>query len=76
MKSTYRKSWAGNLLIWTDLTLVPSFKVKQWLTSFGELSSQWIQIFIGFPMCRYSFSCILAHVIVIWSFPKQRQLEF
>ena len=29
MKPTYRKSWAGNLLMWSDLTLDPSFKVKQ-----------------------------------------------
>ena len=27
-KPTYRKSWAGNLLVWSDLTLDPSFKVK------------------------------------------------
>ena len=27
-KPTYRKSWAGNLLSWSDLTLGPSFKVK------------------------------------------------
>ena len=26
-KPTYRKSWAGNLLVWSDLTLDPS-KVK------------------------------------------------
>ena len=25
MKPTYRKSWAGNLLMWSDLTLGPSF---------------------------------------------------
>ena len=25
----YRKSWAWNLLMWTDFTLDPSFKVKQ-----------------------------------------------
>ena len=30
MKPTYRKSWAGNLLLFSDLTLGPSFKVKQW----------------------------------------------
>ena len=31
-KPTYRKSWAGNLLVWSDLTLGPSFKVKPgWL---------------------------------------------
>ena len=29
MKSTYGKSWAGNHLVWSDLTLGPSFKVKQ-----------------------------------------------
>ena len=28
-KATYRKSWAGNLLMWSDLTLDPSFKVIQ-----------------------------------------------
>ena len=29
MKPTYRKSWAVNLLMWLDLTLEPSFKVKR-----------------------------------------------
>ena len=28
-KPTCRKSWAGNLLVWSDLTFDPSFKVKQ-----------------------------------------------
>ena len=28
-KATYKKSWAGNLLVRSDLTLGPSFKVKQ-----------------------------------------------
>ena len=28
-KPTCRKSWAGNLLIWSGLTLDPSFKVKR-----------------------------------------------
>ena len=27
-KPTYRKSWTGNLLVSSDLTLGPSFKVK------------------------------------------------
>ena len=27
-KPTYRKSWAGNLLAWSDVTLGLSFKVK------------------------------------------------
>ena len=29
VKPTYRKSWAGNLLMWSGLTLDPSFKVKR-----------------------------------------------
>ena len=29
MKPPYRKSWAENLLMWSDLTLSPSFKVKR-----------------------------------------------
>ena len=28
-KSKHRKSWAENLLVWPDLTLGPSFKVKR-----------------------------------------------
>ena len=28
-KPTYRKSWAGNFLAWSDLTLDPAFKVKR-----------------------------------------------
>ena len=28
-KPTYKKSWAGNLLVWSDLTLDPSFKIKR-----------------------------------------------
>ena len=29
VKTTYRKTCAGNLLMWSDLTLGPSFKVKR-----------------------------------------------
>ena len=29
MKPTQRKLWAGNLLMWSDLTLSPSGKVKR-----------------------------------------------
>ena len=29
MKPTYGKSWAGNLLIWSDLTTSPSFNIKR-----------------------------------------------
>ena len=33
VKPPYRKSWAGNLLMWSDLTLSPSFKVKRGQTN-------------------------------------------
>ena len=49
MKPTYRRAWAGNLLMFSDLTLV-----KRWFTGFGELSFRWIQICIGSPMCKSS----------------------
>ena len=29
LEGKHRKLWAGNLLVWSDLTLDPSFKVKQ-----------------------------------------------
>ena len=28
VKPTYRKSWAGNVQMWSDMTMDPSFKVK------------------------------------------------
>ena len=59
MKPTYRISWDGNLLMWSDLTLSPSFKVKQWFTGFVELSFQCIQICIRSPMRRSSYPTAL-----------------
>ena len=55
VKPTCRILWAGNLLMWSDLTLSPSIKVKRWFTGFGELSFRWIQICIGSLMHRYIF---------------------
>ena len=49
MKPTYRRSWAWNLLTFSDLTLGPYFKLKRWFTGFGELSFWWIQICIISP---------------------------
>ena len=40
MKPSYRKSWAGNHLMWSDLTLGPSFKVKQGYTNLKVLISR------------------------------------
>ena len=47
VKPTYRKSWAGNLLMWSDLTLGPSFKVKRRLALVSCLS------------CGYKFASVL-----------------
>ena len=58
MKPTYRKSWAGNLLMLSDFTFGPTSKVKRWFTGFSELSFQWIQICIGSPMRRSSYICL------------------
>ena len=54
VKPTYTKSWAGNLLMWSYVTLRPSLKGKQWFTGFGKLSFQWILICIGSAMRRSS----------------------
>ena len=37
MKPTYRKSWAANLLMWSDLTFGTPFKVKQGYSNLKEL---------------------------------------
>ena len=44
MKQTYRKSWTGNLLMWSDLTLSPFFKVKRGQPNLKVLITR---IFIG-----------------------------
>ena len=45
---TYSKSWAKNLLIWSDFTLGFSFKVKRCYNGFGEFSSG------GYNLHRFS----------------------
>ena len=66
MKPTYRRSWAGNSLMFSDLTLGLSFKVKRWFTAFGELSFRWIQIYIGSPMRRSSYLCAQLVVLFVY----------
>ena len=51
---TYRKSWAKNLLMWSDFTLGSSFKVKRWLIGFGEFSFWWIQFALVLRCARSS----------------------
>ena len=72
MKPTYRNSWAGNLLMFSDLTLSPSFKVKRWFTGFGEFSFRWIQICIGSPMRRSSYTYF--YIVVLFPLTAILQL--
>ena len=67
MKPTYRKSWAGILLM-SDFTFCPSFKVKRWFTGFGELSFRWIQICISSPMRRSSYSLLINVIMLLLNF--------
>ena len=56
-KPSYRKSFAENLLVWSDFTLGFSFKVKRCLNGFGEFSLWWIQFASVLRCDRSSFSC-------------------
>ena len=52
-KPTYRKSWAGNLLMWSDLTLSPSFEVKRGpLKGFITRSLLILEVCNVKPTCR------------------------
>ena len=66
---TYRKSWAKNLLIWSDFTLGFSFKVKQCQNGFGEFSFWWIQFASVLRCDRSSSDCprVAQHALVLGS---------
>ena len=55
MKPTYRKSWVGNLLMWSDLTSDPSFKVKR-QPNFKMFITSGILILYVFYYCFYMFA--------------------
>ena len=65
-KPTYRKSWAGNLLVWSDLTLDPSFKVKRGYPNLKVLISR---LLLVLEVCNvkpaYRKSC--AGNLLMWS---------
>ena len=80
-KPTYRKSWAGNLLAWLDLTLGPllegqmrTAKLKSAYNlliigprGFGALSLRWIQFASVFRCARSSlFFGLLITRMKIW----------
>ena len=66
VKPTYRKSQAGNLLMWSDLTFGPSFKVKQGYPKFEVLISH---LFLVLEVCNVKPSCITlwARNLLMWS---------
>ena len=65
-KPTYRKSWAGNLLVWSDLTLDPSFKVKRGYPNLKVLITRLLlvlEVWDGKPTYRKSW----AGNLLVWS---------
>ena len=65
-KPTYRKSWVGNLLVWSDLTLGPSFKVKQGQPNLEVLITRLLlvlEVWDGKPAYRKSW----AGNLLVWS---------
>ena len=76
MTPTYRKSWGRNLLVWSNLTLGSSFKVKRWsLTGFGELSCgynlQWFSDALGLVGDVFSnFGCVSEKEVCIFAHPR------
>ena len=58
-KPTYRKSWAGNLLVWSDLTVGPSFKVKRGQPNLKVLITRLLlvlEVWDGKPTYRKSWA--------------------
>ena len=65
-KPTCMKSWAGNLLVWTDLTLGPSFKVNRGEPNFKVLITLLLlvlEVWDGKPTYRKSW----AGNLLMWS---------
>ena len=65
-KPTYRKSWAGNLLVWSHLTLDPSFKVKWGYPNLKVLITRLLlvlEVWDGKPTYRKSW----AGDLLVWS---------
>ena len=66
MKPTYRKSWAGNILIWSDLTLDPSFRVKRGYPNVKVLITRLLFVLeVCNVISKYSISW--ARNLLMWS---------
>ena len=56
MKPSHKKSWVGNFLMWSDLTLGPSFKVKRGKPTLKMLITSGIFSLYIFYYCFYRFA--------------------
>ena len=66
MKPTYRKSCAANLLMWSDLTLDPSFKVKRGKPNLKVLITRLLLILEVWD-CKPTYRKSLAGNLLAWS---------
>ena len=66
MKPTHRKLWAGNLLMWSDLTLSPSLKVKREQPNLKVLITHLLLI-LGVCNVKPTCSISWAANLLIWS---------
>ena len=57
MKSTYRKPWARNLLMWSDLTLGPVAKLKVFTTCLLLKDAVYLRSYVSCPF-PVDTSCI------------------
>ena len=66
MKPTYRKSWTGNLLMWSDLTLDPSFEVKR---GYPKVKVLITHLLLVLEVCNVKVSCSKSWAgnLLMWS---------
>ena len=65
-KPTYRKLWAGNLVVWSDLTLGLSFKVKRGQPNLKVLITRLflvLEVWDGKPTYRKSWAGNLLNMV-------------
>ena len=70
MKPTYRKSWAGNLLMWSDLTLDPFFKVKRGQSNLKVLITRLLFLLFLPSAIRTLGFCLFEEKVFILSLPN------
>ena len=66
VKPTYRKSWAANVLVWSNVTLGPSFKVKR---GYPNLELLIARLLLVLEVCNVNPTCrkSRARNLLMWS---------